>query len=79
MVTDKKIKSLDFDTLDEYFEYILDSRTNGNKQQARELYKDLSPSQKLAFNNWFCSFTFYDREEETESEALNNMLNYLNS
>lgn len=79
MVSKKTIQSYDFKTIDEYFEYIIDSRINGQKQQAKELYSNLSQPQKLEFNNWFSVFTFYDRDDMTETEVLNDMLNYLNT
>ena len=52
MVTTNKIKALDFETIEEYFEYILDSKTNGQHKQALELYNDLSPAQKREFIKW---------------------------
>jgi hypothetical protein len=41
MVSAKKIKELDCDTLYDYFDYIVESKTNRQHKQAQELYKDL--------------------------------------
>ena len=49
MVSKKTIYGLDFATLEDYFIYIIDSKTNGQQKQARELYKDLSTRQKNNF------------------------------
>jgi hypothetical protein len=53
MVTIKKIKDLDFNTIQDYFEYIADSIVNGQRSQAKELIKDLSKQQRRAALNYF--------------------------
>jgi hypothetical protein len=76
MVTTNKIKALDFDTIEEYFEYILDSKTNGQHKQALELYKDLSPAQKKEFINWFSVFSHYDAADTGAKNPVTELLNY---
>jgi hypothetical protein len=49
MVSKKTIYGLDFATLEDYFIYIIDSKTNGQQKQAKQLYKDLSTRQKNNF------------------------------
>lgn len=49
MVSKKTIKGLDFNTIEDYFNYIIDSKINGQPQQAKQLYKDLSTRQKNNF------------------------------
>jgi len=49
MVSKKTIYALDFATLEDYFNYIIDSKTNGQQKQAKQLYKDLSTRQKNNF------------------------------
>lgn len=49
MVSDKDIKNLDFNTIGEYFDYIIDSKTNGNHSQVERLIKALSKQQKKDF------------------------------
>lgn len=53
MVTINKIKGLDFNNINEYFDYIADSIVNGQRQQARGLIKDLSKQQKRDALNFF--------------------------
>ena len=74
-----KAHALDFDTEEEYFDYIVDSISNGQIKQAKELYNELSAEQKLEFNDWYCVFVAYDKDDMTETQALNDMLNYLNN
>lgn len=52
MVSKEDIKGLEFDTIEEYFSYICDSITNGQRQQAIRLYRDLSTKQRRAFLDW---------------------------
>lgn len=67
MVSKKTIKGLDFDTIEEYFQYILDSITNGQRQQASDLFKKLSGTQKVDF------YQYIDHSQETYTliEVLN--------
>jgi len=80
MVSNKLIKSYDFQDINEYFEYIIDSRTNGNKSQAKELYKKLSSKQKKDFMEWFNTFMYYDciDNEQTTMEAYMEFIQYVN-
>lgn len=68
MVSKKTIKGLDFNTIEEYFDYILDSIINGNGQ-APDLFKKLSKDQKMAF---------YQHIEFQESFTLFEVLNVVN-
>jgi hypothetical protein len=56
MITKKNIKELDFDNISDYFYYILESITNGQNNQAKELFTKLSATQKLDFY-LFCNVT----------------------
>ncbi len=81
MVSKKLIKSLDFDSIEDYFNYIVDSKINGNRQQAQELFKKLSTRQKDAFQRWFLAYHYYEASDyttTTEKEYLN-LITYLNS
>lgn len=49
MVSKKTIIGLDFKNIYEYYDYILDSKHNGNKQQAKVLFHALSSKQKQEF------------------------------
>jgi hypothetical protein len=50
MVGVKKLKSLQMETIQDYFEYIIESKINGQKEQAKMLFKDLSLKQSLEFS-----------------------------
>lgn len=47
MVSRQTIKDYDFNSIEEYFEYILKSLINGQRQQAIALAKKLSTTQKV--------------------------------
>jgi hypothetical protein len=49
MVGTQKLKSLQMETIQDYFEYILESKVNGQNKQAKIFFKDLSLKQKLEF------------------------------
>jgi hypothetical protein len=59
------IKAYGFTTDSEYFEYCINSYLNGNKQQAKELFKQMKLEDKRSF---LLSFTeFYDNPSQQES------------
>lgn len=49
MVTQRTLLQLDFTTISEYHQYIIDSIINGQKQQAKNLIKNFSKDQKKVF------------------------------
>lgn len=49
MVTANTIKSLDMDSIGDYFEYIMSSKYNGQHKQTIELFRKLSKEQKEEF------------------------------
>jgi hypothetical protein len=76
MVSKKTLKSYEFETIFDYFEYIFDSVSNGQKKQTKELFNKLSESQKIEFYEWLDTFTHYDKEEG--ENAVLEFLNYIN-
>ena len=46
MIGKTDIKELEFESIEEYFEYIIDSEINGQRKQVQSLIDDLSKSQK---------------------------------
>jgi hypothetical protein len=52
MVGIAKVKALDLKSLEEYFEYIIESKVNGQKKQAKELFEDLSEAQRDSFYSY---------------------------
>jgi hypothetical protein len=61
-------RKLGFDGLDEGLQYILDSDTNGQREQVRRLFKSLSARQQVAFAN-------YTAETGQRNQALK-IINY---
>ena len=53
MISNKYIKSLDFETIEDIFNYIVESEINGNYSQVKELINKLSSEQFKSFCNWF--------------------------
>jgi hypothetical protein len=49
MVSNKTLKEYEFNQIENYFEYIVESKVNGQPQQVESLVKELSKKQKLQF------------------------------
>lgn len=49
MVSQKTIKAYDFKTIEEYFDYIIESKINGQHAQVKSLITALSKEQKKEF------------------------------
>ena len=79
MVSKKLIKSYDFDTIEDYFNYIIDSKINGQRAQAVELYSALSDKQKLQFTRFADTLLHYDAADTEDENYLSNLLTYLNT
>jgi len=62
------VRGLDFETVEDYFGYIVSSKTNGNIDQCRELFRDMPKEYRkeflshLADANW----RFTDKQREYE-------------
>jgi len=53
MVIGKKtLKDYEFKSIEDYFDYIVDSQINGNHQQVKDLFKKLDNGQKKTFFNY---------------------------
>jgi hypothetical protein len=69
MVTKKTLKVYGFTSLEEYFDYVLESKNNGQLQQSRELFNELSEGmqgQRVAFFDYVEETYFYEVEYENE-------------
>ncbi len=49
MVSFKTLKNYDFNSITDYFNYIVESLVNGQRTQCKTLYNKLSKGQKLDF------------------------------
>lgn len=63
-------------SLEEYFEYIVESRVNGQHKQARELFRDLSDEQKSEFFAYTETLYFYEVDEEELTSEMIEFRNY---
>lgn len=52
MISKKYIKDLEFKTIEDIFEYIIESKINGNNSQVKELINKLSNKQFNQFTNY---------------------------
>jgi len=78
MVSKKLIKSYDFETIEDYFNYIIDSKINGQKSQAKELYNNLSTRQKNYFTAYVDAAYHYEAADAEDETSIANILTYLN-
>ena len=65
MISKKYIKNLDFNTIEDLYFYIVDSETNGNYSQVKELVKKLS-------NKQFKDFIFFLRMHSIKQDFFLN-------
>jgi hypothetical protein len=60
MVSNKTLKAYDFKQIENYFDYIVESKINGQHGQVRDLIQELSKAQKLQF------LRYTDKYERTD-------------
>ena len=56
MISKKTLKTYNFENIAYYYDYIIDSYTNGQKKQSKELKSKLSKKQALNFLIYLDSF-----------------------
>lgn len=78
------VKSYDFETLEEYFQYILESKENGQHKQARELYARLSTSESMQvrsgrqkFWDWVEVAYYYEAHDNDNQDFIIELKRYL--
>jgi len=49
MIGKQTLKNYEFNSIENYFDYIIDSQINGNHSQVKELFKKLGKDQKRLF------------------------------
>lgn len=83
MVTEKTLKFFDFNNMEDYYTYILESKLNGQHQQAREFFQELEGKQQSDFWDWL--YTNIDDMPETITgfgnaiERMQGMKEYFNT
>ena len=69
MISKKDLKDYEFRTIESYFDYIIDSRINGNFSQVKSLFNKLNKQQKkLCLKYLNCD---YDERKETLKYLIN--------
>jgi len=66
MVTKQTLGTYEFSYMEEYYEYMLESKLNGQHTQSKELYEQLSEVQKDDFYEWVELTYGYEAEDEQE-------------
>jgi hypothetical protein len=52
MISESYLKGLGFETMEELYQYIFDSKANGQLKQTREIVSKLSHKQHIEFIKW---------------------------
>jgi len=79
MISEKQLTEYGFDTIEDYFEYIIDSKKNGQHSQASELFRGLSQGmqgQRADFFEWAEATYYYDAQDSDEMDELLSLKQY---
>ena len=60
----------DFQDIEDYFQYIIDNKVNGQGKQSKELFNDLSEDQELKFYIWYGRSSNVPISESDTSEEI---------
>lgn len=71
MISKQYIKDLEFKDIHEFFNYVIESKINGNYRQTKELIGKMSQEQRLAFK-LYMDETFTDAK--TKQDLFNMLL-----
>jgi hypothetical protein len=74
MVTKKDLQELEM-SLDEYFEYIVESKANGQHEQAKVLFSMMSEGQQEQFFKYVDEAYFYEVDND---EFVSEMIDFRN-
>jgi len=78
MVTKTDLKQLDM-SLDEYFEYIVESKANGQHEQAKVLFSMMSEDQQEQFFEYVDVTFFYEVDNDEFTSEMINFRDYFNT
>jgi hypothetical protein len=77
MVNKGTLSMLEMTSIEDYFEYIIDSKTNGQHEQSKTLFNELSEAQRDAFFDWVEQTYYYDADDMSEYiSEMQNIKNY---
>ena len=65
MISKKDLKDYEFYSIEEYYDYLVDSKINGKFTQVKELIHDLSPTQKKDAIDYLDGI-YYPQDEHVE-------------
>lgn len=74
MVTKKELRSLNM-SIEEYFEYLLESKNNGQHVQARVMFNAMSEGQQKYFFEYIDTLLFYEVDMD---EMVSEMIDFRN-
>lgn len=74
MISKKVIKAYDFETIEDYYDYIVLSKINGQYTQLLSLIKAMSKEQKKDCLNWLDSQSYNIEDSEYCKTVLINQL-----
>ena len=78
MVTQTIIHEYGFETLEDYFDYIIESRFNGQHKQARELFNALGNEQQGHFFNYYeVTYHYEAHNDGLETTYVQELKDYL--
>lgn len=73
MVTKQTLDRLELEDIQEYFQYIIESKLNGQHAQAKELFENMTKGmqgQRAAFFHWYETTYYYEAQDNDEMEEL---------
>ena len=70
MISKKYIKKLEFETIEDFFNYVVDSKINGNYTQTKEFIKRMSGQQFLLFLQFIDQYNELDKQEFIKMRVL---------
>jgi hypothetical protein len=79
MVSKSTLSLLEMETIEDYFEYILESKANGQHAQARELFGELSEGmqgQRAEFFNWVETTYYYEAQDTDGQDEMQALVYY---
>ena len=78
MVTKRDLQQLEM-SLHEYFEYIVDSKTNGQHSQSKMLFSMMSEEQQTQFFEYVDTSYFYEVDNDEFTSEMINFREYFNT
>lgn len=69
-------KDLDFETWGQLYEYILESKLNGQHKQSKQIYKELSEQRKVEYIDWLREILLYDMMPDDKLKEYQSIINY---